>query len=1140
MALLAARGPQHPPPSQSERDRIRELSKYYCTFKEHDTHESSGRDAPVGDEQPGAAYLSPDVTLNALSQLGVYRFGCSRSFVSIIDEENQHLLAETTASISLRHSDQHLPNDGIYLGFRTLNLAWGVCPQTIKLFTAQDTSLEVDTPNITANTTRYIIRNFADEECFRNRPYVVGWPHMRFYAEVPLFSASGHVLGSYCVVDDKPRDVFGDQEVALLQEMADAIAQHLENARIVHFHRRAEKLVKGVTDFVSNSADPDGDSAESTATLSGLPVRNKSADDSDHDGAPSTQAVMDLGSSRTTEESLLTSRTDMSENTEITSLPSSLGQLMAMTPQQENPPATDDTDSRTSQAQSSVAISRRICSIFTRASAILRDSMDLAGVVFMDAYQSNSGIESIDGTPRPRDGESSQRSEKLCNTFGCAIRASSEADTSTNSSVTLTEVLLKKMIAAYPNGQIFDTSAEIQENQSAASQNLHDISSQLATQFPDAESVLFIPLWDWNKSRWLAGTLVWTVKPQRVLGLEELGFFRVFSNSIISEVARAEWDAAEKSKSDFISSISHELRSPLHGLLGSLELLQGTKLEPAQADMLKIIESCGLTLLDVLDHLLDFTKINNLRGGDNPKDTISKLSTNVDLGTLIEDVSGILYTSQTTGDKNKPQSEAEVFLSYANRSSNARDMDNLDVVVRIDTQNSWKVHSVAGAWRRIVMGLVGNSMKWTQQGVIEVSLSNVGADSDSDPLLARLSVMDTGSGISPDYLRHSVFSPFSQEDSLSEGVGLGLSLVHKLVTFLGGHIDIKSELGVGTQVDVYIPVHPVAMESPNISNKLAESHPATRVCLIGFQGYPDLEEIPTGILSTEAKRKLSIRSTINNVILAHPNWGITYAESAENFDGDFAIIEEATLQRMLQEEPSIPFHSKFRSLIVLGTRILIDRKKLKANFVRIPQPYDSRKIRDAIKSISTGPGPLESDQDPDTVQSPEVVQESQSPKGPDASNDTQRRSVSPPPAPRASEPPAGASEPPKTDQEGLHVLVVDDNNINLKLISTFARKLGCTYESAANGLVALDKYKESEKKFDYVLMDLSMPVMDGVTSSSKIREHEKENSLPPTCIMAITGVASAEMQQQAKSAGIDDYLVKPVSLRALKKVMNIT
>jgi hypothetical protein len=346
---------------------------------------------------------------------------------------------------------------------------------------------------------------------------------------------------------------------------------------------------------------------------------------------------------------------------------------------------------------------------------------------------------------------------------------------------------------------------------------------------------------------------------------------------------------------------------------------------------------------------LDFTKINNLRGGDDPEDSILKLSSDVNLDTLIEDVTEIMYTSQSTGDRKNSHCDTEDFLSHANPSPNARDMENLDVVVRIDNSNRWKIHSVAGAWRRIVMGLVGNSMKWTQQGVIEVSLSsvNTNSDSDSDPLLAHLSVMDTGSGINPDYLRHSVFSPFSQEDSLSQGVGLGMSLVHKLVTLLGGHIDIKSELAVGTQVDIYIPVRPVAASSSRTSdplNKLADPFPPTRVCLIGFEGYPDLEEVPTGILSTEAKRKLSVRSAVSNVIMTQLNMTVIYAESAESFDGDIAIIEEAALQRLIADDPPAPFRYHFKSLIVLGEKIPIAKTKVKVNFVRIPQPCVSQSL----------------------------------------------------------------------------------------------------------------------------------------------------------------------------------------------------
>lgn len=120
------------------------------------------------------------------------------------------------------------------------------------------------------------------------------------------------------------------------------------------------------------------------------------------------------------------------------------------------------------------------------------------------------------------------------------------------------------------------------------------------------------------------------------------------------------------------------------------------------------------------------------------------------------------------------------------------------------------------------------------------------------------------------------------------------------------------------------------------------------------------------------------------------------------------------------------------------------------------------------------------------------------------------------------------------------------------------RKLGTSYESATNGQIAVDKYQQSERRFDYILMgkawleayhqcfsmlttalDISMPVMDGITASAKIREYEQEKSFPPSVIMAVTGVASAATQQQAFDAGINGYLVKPISLHELKRMMNI-
>lgn len=164
---------------------------------------------------------------------------------------------------------------------------------------------------------------------------------------------------------------------------------------------------------------------------------------------------------------------------------------------------------------------------------------------------------------------------------------------------TLSEEFLRTLIKKFPGGHIFNT-----DDEPCRTQTTHqELSRRLAQSLPEAKSVLFIPLWDWNKSHWLAGTLVWTKNSHRPLGMEELHYFKVFGDSIISEISRVHWRATERSKFDFVSSISHELRSPLHGILGSTELIQSTPLQPSQHEMIKMVEKSGLTLLETIDHL---------------------------------------------------------------------------------------------------------------------------------------------------------------------------------------------------------------------------------------------------------------------------------------------------------------------------------------------------------------------------------------------------------------------------------------------------------------------------------------------------------------------------------------------------------
>lgn len=383
-------------------------NRYYCTLDQFATSSDGAQcagnarlkpESLQGVEQPTSAVLSSDITLTALAQLGVHRFGCNRSFVSLIDGDNQHLIAEATASMSLRDKDRHLPNDDIYLGVRTLNLTWGVCPHAIRLFTGQDLSYAVDTQNMTANSSRCIIHDFTKEDLFKDRPYVREWPHMRFYAEVPLYSASGHVLGSFCVIDDKPRASFDDDEVASLQEIADAVAKHLENVRIVHCHRRSENLVRGLTNFVKECSDFDPQEFFSSRRL----TSTAQAPLNELDRTNAVDTFSPPASSITEQTSPVFSHGPGSRSAGPSSFESDCADHPS-TPEEEKSldatlksrdtakaKATPNNDSQISLAES-ISISDQTASIFSRASVLLRDSMDLDGVVFLDAARSNPSL----------------------------------------------------------------------------------------------------------------------------------------------------------------------------------------------------------------------------------------------------------------------------------------------------------------------------------------------------------------------------------------------------------------------------------------------------------------------------------------------------------------------------------------------------------------------------------------------------------------------------------------------------------------------------------------------------------------------------------------------------------------------------
>lgn len=158
---------------------------------------------------------------------------------------------------------------------------------------------------------------------------------------------------------------------------------------------------------------------------------------------------------------------------------------------------------------------------------------------------------------------------------------------------------------------------------------------------------------------------------------------------------------------------------------------------------------------------------------------------------------------------------------------------------------------------------------------------------------------------------------------------------------------------------------------------------------------------------------------------------------------------------------------------------------------------------------------------------------------PDRSKDVSPSTPHPAPAATAAATPgSGGSATPTTPKKGKpRFIIVDDNPLNLKILASYVKKLGHTFDSATDGKQAVDCFQKNAGGVICILMDISMPVMDGFEATRRIRAHEKAEGLPRCNVFALTGLASAGAQQEAFASGIDLFLTKPVRLKELSKIL---
>lgn len=834
---------------------------------------------------------SHDAVLTSIASLGASRLKTAASLISLFDQKWQYIVAEATPTLTLapRGTADQRHGEQLWLCGTAIPRVEGVCEHTLVSQNPDDFERLGDSPS---DLPLSLVEDLGKDVRHCSKPWCAPGSPARFYAAVPIRSKRGINIGVYCVIDTEPRSNWDDRSTEIMRELSQTIMDYLELRRSKHEYRRSARMTRGLGSFVDGKATTtgwyegvnDGVGSEGAFNANQLSIeRQKDAEAENSSTIPCTT------SANSPLESPLDRRTTLpgsrhgpgildtsSIATEVYPRVTDGGPMVVASPKN----LTDDMQSPKD--------------IFSRAANIVRESIEIEGALFLDA-----SLKSFGGLTKPLESDSltnTSQSESedtkpkdastdveppYCDVLGFSTSHSSsiDGDQDVPGHTSVPEKLLSALLRRYPKGKIFtfDEHGALETTDSSDTDYDSGVSppspsepkgkrkrtrgqpwerhlegATISNMFPGARSVAFVPIWDAKKDRWCAGCFAFTLVPTRIFTtLGELSYLRAFGMLTMAETYRLEATLANKAKSDVLSSLSHELRSPLHGVVLGVELLHDTKLDIFQGDVLHTVETCGRTLLDTVDHLLDFAKINNYKASERQQkqgtrgvlrkdrtdtsieDGMKSLTCDVRLDNLAEEVlesvaAGLTFQRMSIAQLARRDKQ------HVDRTSNQRldslqaveelgaerlhlqsESRNVSIFLDIDPDHPWTFNVAPGSIRRILMNLFGNSLKYTHEGIIKVSLTQETSlkKCRAKQRVVKITVADTGIGISEDFLRNDLFKPFSQEDSLAPGTGLGLSLVKQIVSSLGGTISIQSKIKVGTNIGVSLPLTPAATSS---------------------------------------------------------------------------------------------------------------------------------------------------------------------------------------------------------------------------------------------------------------------------------------------------------------------------------------
>ena len=713
------------------------------------------------------------------------------------------------------------------------------------------------------------ISDLQQDDFFKNGDLWKSSPHIRFYAGMPIVAPDGTKVGVFCIFDDKPRSGLSSIEECFMKDLAKSTMDHLDALRIQAQFKRRSKLVSGLESFVGGSSAP--------LHLSYSTEARGDVEERTWDKEPAALGVQG-------DENPLATANDNAYDSQNAVDPKSI-----ITPSPEDATAaTGDPSMRWEEG-----LSEGSRTMFTRAANIIRQCGDYDCVTFfyMTASQISSnarpppgsfnassrkkrgGADSLnagssDGytspsSPEPIPEDQRQIAESQyesapddpCDVLGssstrrgASVARDSKGRFSAFSRRDLDHVLGKRpksktisiVSAGLVSGESSSSGSSVEQSglvedtgNGTASKPKKSRLASLRKLNPDAQSFVIVPLWDFERQRWFTCCICSSNALRKEVDLDgDLQYLRIFGNSIMTALSRLDADVSNRAKQSFVSSISHELRSPLHGILGATQFLYDSNLTDFQHEMTDSISSCGHTLLDTLEHVMDFARINsfssqkestgltrnNLDAGRNAHTHVaqSRAST-LDLCDIVEEVTEAVWIGHTAQRLPYQFEDLNSFTSVSNianhRSTTAFTCSRgrVRITLQIPHRRNWLVHMQAGALRRIIMNIFGNALKYTTDGSILLRVCVEAAEAQE--LRFSLSVEDTGCGISDKYQRNYLFKPFSQENHLSPGSGLGLSIVKQITDDLRGNIRLSSSEGQGTKVKVSLTVPIVTSSS---------------------------------------------------------------------------------------------------------------------------------------------------------------------------------------------------------------------------------------------------------------------------------------------------------------------------------------